>query len=93
MESKLIFEEESYKILGVCIAVHKKMGSGFEQEVYEEVLQKEFVKHGIPFEKKKKLSFYYEGDPLQKYFIADIEIVIINTQYNCFDTCTFAGSR
>ena len=51
MESKLIFEEESYNILGVCIAVHKKMGSGFEQEVYEEVLQKEFVKHGIPFEK------------------------------------------
>ena len=71
MESKLIFEEESYKILGVCIAVHKKMGSGFEQEVYEEVLQKEFIKHGIPFEKKKKLSLFYEGDPLQKYFIAD----------------------
>jgi len=71
METKLLFEEESYKILGVCIAVHKKMGSGFQKEVYEEVIQREFVKNEIPFEKKKKLSLYYEGNPLQKYFIAD----------------------
>ena len=71
MKSKLVLEEETYKILGVCIDVHKKMGAGFEQDVYAEVLQREFAKHEIPFEKKKKLSLYYEGDPLQKYFIAD----------------------
>jgi len=80
MNSKLLFEEESYKILGVCIAVHKKMGSGFQKEVYEEVIQREFVKNDIPFEKKKKLSLYYEGNPLQKYFIAD---------FVCFDKIIF----
>lgn len=74
--SELLFEEESYKIIGICMEVHKKLGTGFLESVYQEVLQKEFVKRNVPFEQQKKLQLYYDQVELKKYFIAD---------FVCFD--------
>lgn len=71
MENKLLFEQESYKIIGACIEVHKKLGNGFGQGVYGEVLEKEFEKHNIPFEKEKKLDVFYDGLRVEKAFVAD----------------------
>ena len=67
----LLFQEESYKIIGACIAVHKKLGYGFECSVYEEALQKEFIKNDIPFTRYKSLPMYYDGELLEKEFEAD----------------------
>ena len=69
--SSLLYEEETYKIIGACMKIHKALGSGFLESVYQEVLAKEFTKEGIPFEKEKKLNLYYEGEKLDKYFKAD----------------------
>ncbi|MCK4297788.1 MAG: hypothetical protein KAX28_14175 [Candidatus Marinimicrobia bacterium] len=30
----LIYKEESYKIIGACIEVHKELGCGFLEAVY-----------------------------------------------------------
>ena len=67
----LLFEEESYAIIGTCIDVHKKMGNGFSDDVYREVLEKEFIKRKIPFEREKKLDLYYDGIQLDNHFTAD----------------------
>lgn len=67
----ILFKEESYKIIGACMEVHKKLGSGFLESVYSETLELELKKSGIPFEKEKKLPVYYEDKPLSKYFRAD----------------------
>jgi GxxExxY protein len=69
--SPLLFEEETYKIIGACMTVHKKLGSGFLESVYQEVLVKEFTKVEIPFQKEIKLNLFYEGEKLDKYFKAD----------------------
>ncbi len=69
--SKLIFEEETYKIIGLCMKVHRKLGSGFLESVYQEVLAKEFTKAGVPFKEQIKLNIYYEEDKMDKYFKAD----------------------
>ena len=68
---KLIYEEETYKIIGACMTVHKILGAGFLESVYEEALEKELIKVGVKFERQKKLHVYYDGDELKKYFIAD----------------------
>ena len=67
----LLFEEETYKIIGACMTIHKNLGNGFLESVYQEVLAKEFAKEEIPFEEQKKLNLFYEGEKLEKYFKAD----------------------
>ena len=69
--SPLLFEEETYKIIGACMKVHKNLGSGFLESVYKEVLAKEFAKEEIPSEEQKKLNLFYKGEKLEKYFKAD----------------------
>jgi GxxExxY protein len=67
----LIFEQESYNIIGACMAVHKALGSGFLESVYEEALEKEFIKRNIPYKRQPKLVVFFDGEPLKKYFKAD----------------------
>ena len=67
----ILFKEESYKIIGACMEVHKKLGSGFLESVYSEALELEFKKVNVPYEREKKLPVYYEDKPLNKYFRAD----------------------
>lgn len=68
---KLLYEKETYRIIGACMKVHKNLGSGFLESVYQEVLAKELRNEGIPFEGQKKLNLFYEGERIGKYFVAD----------------------
>ena len=70
-ETKILFKEESYKIIGTCMKVHRELGFGFLEAVYEEALKKEFDNSKIPFESQVKLNVFYEGQQLKKYYIAD----------------------
>jgi GxxExxY protein len=60
---KLLFEENTYKILGACMAVHKGLGAGFLESVYHEALEKEFKIQKVNFDSKKKLQVYYNEAP------------------------------
>jgi len=70
-QAKILFKEESYKIIGACMKVHRELGSGFLEAVYQEALKKEFSNSEIPFKSQVKLNIYYEGEQLKKYYIAD----------------------
>jgi GxxExxY protein len=70
-DGKILYKEESYKIIGACMKVHRELGSGFLEAVYEEALKKEFVKFGVPFKCQVKLNVFYEGKKLDKYYRAD----------------------
>ena len=67
----LIYKEESYKIIGACMEVHKTLGNGFLEPVYQEALSIEFNKQHIPYEKEKVLSIIYKDIELDKKYIAD----------------------
>ncbi len=84
----ILFKEESYKIIGACMEVHKKLGAGFLESVYSEALELEFQSAGIIYEKEKKLPVFYDDQPLKKFFRADfvcynaIIVELKATQYN-----------
>ncbi|MGB4415283.1 MAG: GxxExxY protein [Paludibacter sp.] len=69
--NEILFKDESYRIVGACMEVHKKLGSGFLESVYAEALEVEFMRLEIPFNREKKLPVYYDNQLLKKYFKAD----------------------
>lgn len=69
--TEIIYKEESYKIVGACMSVHAELGSGFLEAVYQEALEKEFTKSGIPFRRQVKLNIFYQEEKLKKYYRAD----------------------
>ena len=68
---KILFKEESYKIIGACMEVHKTLGCGFLEPVYQEALSIEFNKQHIPYEKERVLSINYKDIELEKKYNAD----------------------
>jgi len=53
----LKFEEKTGLIIQACMNVHRELGSGFLEPVYQEALAIEFKTMGIEFQKEKKLRF------------------------------------
>jgi len=71
MEQELLYKEEVYQIIGAAIEVHKELGHGFLESVYEECLCIESDDRNIPYETQVNLSIRYKGKKIKKEFIAD----------------------
>ena len=71
LQQSLIYKSESYKIIGACMEVHKTLGCGFLEAVYQEALAIEFEKRKIPYEQEKILRIYYKKQLLKKTYNAD----------------------
>lgn len=70
-EANLLFKEESYQIIGDAMEVHRELGCGFVEPIYQEALEKEFILRKIPYEREKELTVNYKGNLLTKTFRAD----------------------
>ncbi len=68
---ELLFKKESYAIIGAAMEVHRTLGKGFLESVYQESLGVELKKRQIPFSRDHLLELFYKGDKLSKYFVAD----------------------
>ena len=64
-------DPQTYAIIGAAFQVHKALGNGFLEVVYQEALEKEFIYQNIPFEREKSLSIYYRGELLNTSYRAD----------------------
>jgi GxxExxY protein len=63
----LVEEQLSEKILGCCINVHRKLGPGFLEKIYEEALIVEFARAGLFCERQKAVTILYEGMPIGEH--------------------------
>ena len=69
--NEYLYEEESYKIIGILFEVHKQLGKGFSEIVYKDAIEFEFKSLGIPFEREKEYSVNYKNTILKHKFYAD----------------------
>ena len=67
----IIYKEEAYKIMGSAFKVYNGLGHGFLEAVYQEALEIEFHKQGIPYEREKELKIIYDGEELKQTYRAD----------------------
>ena len=72
--TELLYREEVYAIIGAAIEVHKVLGSGFLEAVYQEALELELASRGIPFHAQKELRIRYKQQYLSKTYIADFVV-------------------
>jgi GxxExxY protein len=69
----------SNRIIGIAIDIHKKLGPGFQEKIYQEALIKEFKKDAMEYEKQKVIRVDYEGQDLGNQridLLVDDEIIL-----------------
>ena len=74
--AELLYKEEVFKIVGAAMEVHRVLGPGFLEAVYQEALAIEFRLRKIPFVEFPKLKIEFKGIVLKKYYVPD---------FLCFD--------
>ncbi|MNK60974.1 hypothetical protein D3C87_801250 [compost metagenome] len=72
--SDLYLKEESYKIIGICMEVHKILGKGHSEKVYGDALEYEFQKNNIPYNRELRYNIAYKDIVLPSYYFADFVI-------------------
>ena len=67
----ILYKEESFNIVGAAMEVHRIIGCGFTEPIYQEALEEEFKLRGIPHQREKVLHVTYKGKILSKDFRPD----------------------
>jgi len=76
MNNELIFQEDTYKIIGACYEVYREKGCGFVEPVYQECMEIELRLQGVPCLTQRPLPLEYKGYALSCTYIPD---------FVCFD--------
>lgn len=71
---ELYKKEEYFKIVGICMEIHRILGGGLLEIVYKDALEYEFKKHNIPFEREKAYKIKYKDIILAHKFYADFVV-------------------
>lgn len=69
-------DPRTYAIIGAAMEIHRLLGSGFLEAVYQEALEVELRLRAIPYEREVELPVSYKGERLPASYKAD---------FICFD--------
>ena len=64
-------------IIGTAMVVHRQLGCGFLEAVYQEALERELLEQNIPFHREVHIPVFYKGRRLAADYRAD---------FVCFDS-------
>lgn len=67
----IFFKEESYRIIGLCMDVHRELGPGFKEAVYKDALEYELKEANVPYQRERGFKIPYKKIVLQRRFYAD----------------------
>lgn len=62
---------QTYAIIGAAIEVHKVLGNGFLESVYQDALEIEFKERKIPYEREAQILVSYKNEPLNTHYRSD----------------------
>ncbi len=65
------FDDGTYEIIGAAMEVHKKLGPGFLEAVYQAAFAMELSERGIPFEREIDIPVAYKGKQTNKHYRVD----------------------
>ena len=72
--AELIYKDECFKIVGLCMEIHKILGKGFSENVYKDALEYELKNNNIPYQREKDYPVSYKDTVLPHKFYADFVV-------------------
>ena len=76
---KISEDQTTDRILGAAIRVHRELGPGFLEAVYEEALAIEFAEQGIAFERQKPIAVLYHEQHVGEHrldFLVESRVIV-----------------
>ena len=71
----LIYKDEVYEIVGLCMEVHNTLGKGHNEKVYGDALEFEFKLNKIDYIREQKYTIEYKGIQLPSYYYSDFTLL------------------
>lgn len=78
-QTDLIYPELSYRLVGILMKVHAKLGPGYQEKHYQKAVELELDKNKIKFFREKPFNLYYDKIKIGIYyfdFIVEDKIVL-----------------
>ena len=72
--AELLYRDETHRLIGLCMEVHRELGKGHDEIVYKDALVVELSRAGIPFVREKKYEVTYKGVLLAHPYYADFVV-------------------
>lgn len=70
----LIYKEETFKIIGACMEVHRELGKGHNEVIYKDALEIELGKVDIGCSREKEYQISYKEVILPHKYFADFVV-------------------
>jgi GxxExxY protein len=71
----LLYREETHRLIGLCMEVHRELGKGHDEVVYKDALVLELGRQAIGFSREQKYEISYKGVVLPHHYFADFVIL------------------
>lgn len=71
---ELLFKDETHKLIGLCMEIHRELGKGHDEVLYKDALVVELSRGKIPFAREKKYAVKYKDIILPHFYFADFVI-------------------
>ena len=72
--AELLFKDESFKIIGLCMEIHKTLGMGLKEVNYKDAMEIDFIEAHIDFDRERRFMVKYKNKVLRNPYIADFVV-------------------
>lgn len=66
-----IYKEESKTLLGLAMLLHRELGCGFKEKIYQDAFEVLLKENDIPYEREKHMKMFYHGIELEHDYYYD----------------------